>query len=55
MKKIAIGTVVFLLVIGQSCTPKTENQETMESNKTELTTIFPIGEKGSSEWFTGTA
>lgn len=56
MKKSAIVPVVsLLLVMGMSCTTKTEHQETMGPEKTELNAIFPKGEKGSEEWFTGNA
>lgn len=55
MKLIKLLAIALLLLIGHSCGEKTENQENSNLNKTELTTIFPIGEKGSSEWFTGNA
>ncbi|SRR5690606_8397979 len=56
MKKLAIVSVVsLLLVMGMGCTTKTERQETMKLEKTELNAIFPKGEKGSAEWFTGNA
>lgn len=47
--------VAFLLLIGQACNTKIEKQESTESDKSELNTIFPKGEKGSDEWFTGNA
>lgn len=54
MKKVSILAVALLLLIGQSCT-KTKNQENMEQDETALNNIFPIGEKGPEEWFTGNA
>lgn len=50
-----LAAVVLLLLIGQACTTKVEKQENTESDKNELDAIFPKGEKGSKEWFTGNA
>lgn len=48
--------VAFLLMIGQACNTMTETKkENLESNKNELNAIFPQGEKGSEEFFTGNA
>ena len=47
--------VALLLWIGQACNTKIEKRENMESDKNELNAIFPKGEKGSEEWFTGNA
>ncbi len=55
MRTTKILAVALLLVIGQACNTKTENQENVDSDKTELDAIFPIGEKGSSDLFTGNA
>jgi quercetin dioxygenase-like cupin family protein len=55
MKTIIILAVAFLLLIGQGCNSKTENQENIEPNKTELNAIFPKGERGSMDLFTGNA
>ncbi len=56
MKKLAIVTVTVLLFMGQSCNTKTEaKQENMKTDENELNAIFPKGEKGSEEWFTGNA
>jgi quercetin dioxygenase-like cupin family protein len=50
-----ILAVALLLLIGQACNPKTEKQDKMQPDETALNAIFPIGEKGSAEWFTGNA
>ncbi len=55
MKTIITLTVGLLILIGQACNTKVEKQENMESDKNELNAIFPIGKKGSEEWFTGNA
>ena len=55
MRTIMTFSVTLLLLIGQGCNTKNEKQEKMESNETTLNAIFPIGEKGSAEWFTGNA
>lgn len=55
MRTIVILAVALLLVTGHACTTKTENQENMGSDKAELDAIFPKGEKGSSDLFTGNA
>ncbi|WP_437396174.1 cupin domain-containing protein [Flagellimonas lutimaris] len=47
--------VALLLLIGQACNTKAEKQENVESDKYELNAIFPKGEKGSEEFFTGNA
>lgn len=47
--------VALLLLTGQACNTKTEKQETMKTDKTELNAIFLKGEKGSEEFFTGKA
>ena len=50
-----IFAVALLLWIGQACNTKTEKLENVESDKSELNAIFPKGEKGSEEFFTGNA
>lgn len=55
MKKITIIGITVLLGLIQACSTKTEKQESMKTDKNELNAIFPIGEKGSAEWFTGNA
>lgn len=50
-----ILAVALLLWIGQACNTKTEKQENMEADKTALNAIFPKGEKGSNDLFTGNA
>jgi quercetin dioxygenase-like cupin family protein len=55
MKTIMILTVALHLLMGQACNTKTEKQENIEPDKTELNAIFPKGEKGSSDLFTGNA
>ena len=53
--KITIALTV-LLCLGQSCNTKTETKhEKMKTEKNDLEAIFPIGEKGSNEFFTGNA
>jgi quercetin dioxygenase-like cupin family protein len=47
--------VAFLVLIGHGCNTKTEKQENREADKTDLNAIFPKGEKGSEELFTGNA
>lgn len=54
--KIVIGLAVSLLLMaGQACQTTTENKEPMKTDKSELNAIFPKGEKGSEEFFTGNA
>jgi quercetin dioxygenase-like cupin family protein len=48
-----ILAVALLLLIGQGCNTEKEKQENSEPDKTELNAIFPKGEKGSEELFTG--
>jgi quercetin dioxygenase-like cupin family protein len=55
MRMVLVIVITLFLLIGQGCNSKTENQENMDSDKTEVNAIFPIGEKGSAEWFTGNA
>ncbi len=56
MKKLAIILVIILMFIGQSCNTNTgTKQENAMADKNELNTIFPKGEKGSPEYFTGNA
>jgi quercetin dioxygenase-like cupin family protein len=50
-----ILAVALLLLIGQACNTKTEKQENMEPDENILNAIFPKGEKGSEEFFTGNA
>jgi quercetin dioxygenase-like cupin family protein len=50
-----ILAVAILLLIGQACNTKNEKLENIESGKNELNAIFPKGEKGSEELFTGNA
>ncbi|WP_233621897.1 cupin domain-containing protein [Flavobacterium agrisoli] len=51
LKNFSVITVLAMTLL--SCNNK--NQENMVTNKNELTEIFPKGEKGSSENFTGNA
>lgn len=53
--KTTILAGALLLGFGQGCNHKQEIQENMQPEKTEMNAIFPIGEKGSAEWFTGNA
>lgn len=56
MKKLGIVTVTVLMFLGQSCnTNKGEKQENLNAEDNELDAIFPNGEKGSEEYFTGNA
>jgi quercetin dioxygenase-like cupin family protein len=55
MKKITIIGITVLLGLIQACSTKTEKQESIKTDKNELNAIFPIGEKGPAEWFTGNA
>ncbi len=56
MKKITIVTVAVLLCLIQSCKTRTETKkENMKTDRNELNAIFPQGEKGPSETFTGNA
>ncbi len=56
MKKLGIVTVTVLMFLGQSCnTNKGEKQENLNAEDNELNAIFPKGEKGSEEYFTGNA
>ncbi len=50
-----ILAVALLLLIGQACNTKTEKQENMGPDENVLNAIFPKGEKGSKEFFTGNA
>ena len=50
-----ITTFLIATIIIASCNTKTEKQENMKTDKTELNAIFPKGEKGSEEYFTGNA
>lgn len=51
LKTVSVITVLAMTIL--SCNNK--NQKKMETNKNELTEIFPKGKKGSSENFTGNA
>jgi quercetin dioxygenase-like cupin family protein len=55
MRTITTLAVALLLFIGQACNTKVEKQENTEPDKGELNAIFPKGEKGSDEFFTGDA
>lgn len=56
MKKLGIVTVTVLMFLGQSCnTNKGEQQDNLNAEDNELNAIFPKGEKGSEEYFTGNA
>ncbi|MCH7396780.1 cupin domain-containing protein [Belliella sp. DSM 107340] len=55
MKTTKILAAVILLFIWQGCNSKNKKQNNMEQDETALNNIFPIGEKGSAEWFTGDA
>jgi quercetin dioxygenase-like cupin family protein len=55
MRKLSILFITLLLLIVQGCNTKIEKQENIEPDKTELNAIFPKGEKGSDELFTGNA
>lgn len=55
MKKLVIVAVTPLMLLGQACNIKTEKQENMKTDIKELNAIFPKGEKGSEELFTGNA
>lgn len=52
MKTAQIAFAIITSVILLSCNQSKEN---MESGKNELNAIFPMGEKGSEEWFIGNA
>lgn len=51
-KKIIAVSLISLATV--SCNTKDKNQREMENNK-ELNAIFPQGEKGSKDLFTGNA
>ena len=56
MNKITLLSIAILLGLLQSCNTKTESeQEEMKTDEKELNAIFPKGEKGSEELFTGNA
>ncbi len=55
MKKLIIVAVTPLMLLGQACNIKTDKQENMKTDIKELNAIFPKGEKGSEELFTGNA
>lgn len=44
-----------LLLVGQACNTKGEKPNNMKPDETALNAIFPVGEKGPEEWFTGNA
>lgn len=52
MKIVKITFAIITLTMIQACN---KNKPTMETNKNELTEIFPKGEKGTSDLFTGNA
>lgn len=53
MRTIITLAVALLLLLSNACNTKTEKQENMDKN--ELNVIFPKGEKGSKDFFTGNA
>lgn len=56
MRTIMTLGIALLLLIVQACNTRTETKkENIESGKSELNAIFPQGEKGSEEFFTGNA
>ena len=52
MKIAQIALTILTTAMVLSCN---QNKENMKTNKNELTEIFPKGEKGTEEWFTGNA
>lgn len=50
-----ITTFLIATILVASCNTKIEKQKNMKTDKTELNAIFPKGEKGSEEYFTGNA
>lgn len=55
MKKVSLLAVALLSLVGHGCNMKNEKQDNMKLDETKLNAIFPIGEKGPEEWFTGNA
>ena len=56
MNKITLLSIAILLGLVQACSTKTETeQEEMKTDEKELNAIFPKGEKGSKDLFTGNA
>lgn len=53
MKLSQIAIALFTSLMMLSC--NNQNQEKMNANKNELNEIFPKGEKGSEDLFTGNA
>ena len=52
MKTLQIALTIIITTIFMSCN---QNKEKMENTKKELEIIFPKGEKGSKDFFTGNA
>lgn len=50
-----IAQITFVLITSMIVMSCNQNKEKMENTKNELETIFPKGEKGSKEFFTGNA
>jgi len=56
MKALLALAIALLLIIAQSCSTDSDTkQDNTTSDKTELNSIFPKGEKGPEKWFTGDA
>jgi quercetin dioxygenase-like cupin family protein len=55
MKTTKILAAALFLLMGQACNTNNEKQENIETDETELNAIFPKGEQGSSDLFTGNA
>lgn len=53
IKQIPIFLIIIIMIA--SCNTKSEKQETMKTDKNEIDAIFPKGEKGPDENFTGNA
>ena len=53
MRTIITRAIALLLLLSNACNTKPEKQEKMD--KSELNVIFPKGEKGSKDFFTGNA
>lgn len=55
-KQLKIIGITVILGLLQACNTKEEiNQNEIKTDKNELNAIFPTGQKGSEEWFTGNA
>ncbi|WP_179018406.1 cupin domain-containing protein [Winogradskyella forsetii] len=56
MKKITLLSIAVLLGLLQACNTKIDTKkEDLKTDKNDLNEIFPKGEKGSKEFFTGNA